>query len=366
MKKIYLLGLFLTISSTVFAQLIINEICYDPWNSGLDGDTNGDGMYAQAADEFLELYNITGQNLDISGYTIYDAENLVLGTPNHTVPANTIIPPEGVFVLFGGGTPTGTFGGAVVQTSTFGDLNMNNSGDTIYIFDTMGNKVDTFDIEPLSNNPNESYTRNPDITGAFEQHGDNFPILFSPGVRVDGTPFNTAYYVESLTVQGMGGATAITTMGGTLQMEVMVMPTIATDQTVTWSVMNGTGSATIDANGILTAATNGSVMVVATANDPSGVTGSVEINISGQSSSIQDLTAANQQITLYPNPASQFVRIEAPDRIEEVEIYSMEGKLVRQVTSETNLLKVEDLNTGIYLLRVFSDNSWKTVRLMIE
>lgn len=366
MKKIYLLLILVFISTTMFGQLIINEICYDPSNSGLDGDTNGDGTYAQAEDEFLELYNTTGKNLDISGYTVYDAENLLLGTPNHTVPANTIIPPAGVYVLFGGGTPTGSFGGAVVQVSTFGDLNMNNAGDTIYIFDAMGGGVDTFDIEPLSNNPNESYTRNPDITGAFEQHGDNTPILFSPGTMIDGTPFNTDYLVDSIHVQGQGGATAITTMGGTLQMEAMVMPAFAADTTVTWSVTNGTGAATIDAMGVLTAMSDGMVTVTAAANDTSGISGSVDIEISGQNASLDELIAANQQIKLFPNPASSFVTLEAKERIESVEIYTLQGKLIKTAELIDNRLEVQELITGTYFIRVLSGSSWKTVRLVKE
>ena len=175
--------------SGVTVNLILNEILYDPSNSGLEGDANGDGSYAQSEDEFIELVNLSTTDLDMSGFEIYDAENLVAGTPNHTVPANTIIAPGKALVIFGGGTPTGTFGGATVQTSTFGDLNLNNSGDTLTVMDASGSVILTFDIEPLSNNPNESYTRNPDLTGEFEQHGENTSLLFSPGTKIDGTSF---------------------------------------------------------------------------------------------------------------------------------------------------------------------------------
>jgi hypothetical protein len=363
MKKIYLLISLCFFSTALFGQLIINEICYDPSNSGLEGDTNGDGQYSQDEDEFLELYNTTGRNLDISGYTIYDAENLVLGTPNHTVAPNTIIPPAGVFVLFSGGTPTGDFGGAVVQTSTFGDLNMNNRGDTVYIFDAMGAVVDTFDIEPLSNNPNESYTRNPDVTGAFEQHGDNFPYLFSPGLRVDSTAFNTDYLVDSLSVQGQGGVNSITSMGGTLQMEAMVMPSFAAVTTVTWSVTNGTGSATIDANGLLSASSNGVVTVTASADDTSGVSASVDIEISGQSASLDPL-AANPSIRLYPNPASEYVQLKADARIEQVELYDLQGKMIQTQPLQNNRLHIQELIPGTYLLRVLSQDSWKSLRFL--
>ena len=77
----------------------------------------------------------------------------------------------------------------MVQTASDGQLNLNNSGDFITLYDTLGGVVLTFDVEPLSNNPDESYTRSPDLTGDFVQHTDVNTALFSPGTKVDGTPF---------------------------------------------------------------------------------------------------------------------------------------------------------------------------------
>ncbi|GEM_PF-5407606 len=88
--------------------------------------------------------------------------------------------------------------------------------------------------------------------------------------------------VASIAVQGQGGASTITTQGGTLQMEATVLPGNATDPTVTWSVSNGTGAATISNNGLLTATSNGTVTVTATANDGSGVSDDAVITISNQ------------------------------------------------------------------------------------
>lgn len=170
-------------------QLIFNEVLYDPSNSGLDGDANGDGVYSQAEDEFLEIFNLSSLPVDISGWKVYDETALADDQPRHLFPSGSIIPGNSALVLFGGGTPTGTFGGSVVQTSTTGNMNLNNAGDIAYLFDTDGNEVLRFEIEPLSNNPNESYTRNPDITGEFEQHSDNTPVLFSPGTKIDGSSF---------------------------------------------------------------------------------------------------------------------------------------------------------------------------------
>jgi len=171
-------------------KIIINEVLYDPSNNALDGDANADGSYAQNEDEFIEFINLSSRSVNLSGYKIFDSSNLLTGVPNHVIPDNTIIPAGGCLVVFGGGTPTGLFGGAVVQTSTSGDLNMNNAGDIITLTDASGAVIDSFDVTPLSDNPNESYTRSPDFTGDFIQHHyANEGIFFSPGTKADGTLF---------------------------------------------------------------------------------------------------------------------------------------------------------------------------------
>jgi hypothetical protein len=95
-------------------------------------------------------------------------------------------------VLFGGGTPTGNFGGALVQKASTGLLNITNAGDIMTMKDTNGNVVVVFDSYSLSSNPDESYTRNPDLTGGFVQHSTVLTAngkLFSPGTKLNGTSF---------------------------------------------------------------------------------------------------------------------------------------------------------------------------------
>lgn len=285
MKKLSTLTILFFITALSFGQIVINEVLYDPSNNELDGDANGDGEYSQAEDEFIEFVNTGDTEIDMSGYKIFDTEGLEADpqAPGHIFPEGSIVIPGGAIVVFGGGVPTGTFGNAIVQTSTSGDMNMNNSGDIMTLTDASDAVIVTFDIEPLSNNPNESYTRNPDITGEFEQHNDNFEILFSPGTMVDGMPFAFFIPVTSITVQGEGGATSIDTDGGTLQMEAMVMPADASDQSVTWSVLPEVGVVSIDENGLLTAEADGAVSVYATANDGTEIFGVANITITNNS-----------------------------------------------------------------------------------
>ena len=179
------------IGYTSSAQLIINEVLYDP-PAGAAGDANGDGTRDATEDGFIEFINNSATSLDVSGYMIYDyviADDT--RTLRHTIPDNTILPANGFLVVFGGGTPTGSFGGATVIADVgSAGLSMQNTGERIEIENASGTIILTFDSDALSNNPDESYSRDPDITGNFIQHSSITAAggaLFSPGTLNDGT-----------------------------------------------------------------------------------------------------------------------------------------------------------------------------------
>ncbi len=93
-------------------------------------------------------------------------------------------------------------------------------------------------------------------------------------------------FVESITLSTDGNKTTIDTKGGSLQFSTTVLPDDATDKNVVWSLENNTCFAAIDQNGLLTTSPvsfgNGTVTVVATASDGSGVKASMDITISNQ------------------------------------------------------------------------------------
>ncbi|NLY82810.1 MAG: hypothetical protein GX078_08640, partial [Clostridiales bacterium] len=92
--------------------------------------------------------------------------------------------------------------------------------------------------------------------------------------------------VSAITVTSQGDVTTVVN-GKTLQMGVVVGPEDATNKKVTWFVTNDEGSATIAANGLLTATGVGKVTVKAVAQDGSGKENTKEITIHA------DLTAYN-------------------------------------------------------------------------
>ena len=72
--------------------------------------------------------------------------------------------------------------------------------------------------------------------------------------------------VTAVTVTGEGGVNYINVDDGKLQCSSHIDPHDATDKTVVWSIINQTGSATVNQSGVVTATGNGTVRVRATAN----------------------------------------------------------------------------------------------------
>lgn len=108
---------------------------------------------------------------------------------------------------------------------------------------------------------------------------DGSGVMASQMINISGQVLK----VQNISVTGQNSVTEVTYKGASLQMFADVQPTNANDKTYTWSVVNGTGTASIDASGVLKGLTDGTVNVIATAKDGSGVTGTQMINISGQS-----------------------------------------------------------------------------------
>jgi hypothetical protein len=85
--------------------------------------------------------------------------------------------------------------------------------------------------------------------------------------------------VASVTLTSVDNITTINEAGGHLQLTSLVFPANATNKNVTWSVTNGTGSATVSESGLLTAISNGTVTAKATAKDGSAKSGTLIITI---------------------------------------------------------------------------------------
>ncbi len=162
---------------------VINEIHADP-ESTIAGDANGDGTRSSSADEFVEIVNRSGADVDISGWTLADGFSV-----RHTFPAGSIVFDGCSVVVFGGGAPTGDFGNSVVQTASGGSLGLNNGGDSVSLADGATSIVST--VYGGEGGDNQSLTLDPDVAGEPPRVKHSIATgsggtLYSPGTKVDG------------------------------------------------------------------------------------------------------------------------------------------------------------------------------------
>jgi uncharacterized protein YjdB len=170
--------------------------------------------------------------------------------------------------------------------------------------------------------------------------------------------------VESVTVTSTGDVTTIDTKGGTLQMIATVLPDTADIDSVTWSVSDE-NIATIDANGLLTAVANGTVTVTARATDGTFRSGTMDITITNQDIGIFEISAG---LRVVPNPATDYiyVKMNSVEKVR-VDITNVVGAVVKSIYVDANSpINVQDLDSGVYLIKVETGKQIRTERLVIQ
>jgi uncharacterized protein YjdB len=250
------------------------------------------------------------------------------------------IPVTGITVTGAGGESTIATNGGTLQLSA-----------TILPSDAT-NKTITWSI---TNNTGHASISSSGLVTAITNGTVTAKATANDGSGVSGslliTISNQDILVTGITVTGEGGISTITANAGTLQLNASVLPINATDKTVTWSLTNGTGQASINASGLVTAFANGIVTAKATANDASGVYGILEILISVET--LTDFSSGNNGFQVFQS--SDKIIIESTNQISNQYncfIYSVSGSLIRYEKPEKFPAEF-DLSTfksGFYIL----------------
>jgi hypothetical protein len=184
-------------SSPHIGKIIFNEVLTD---GTTNEDANGDGTIDAMEDEFVELVNVSGAAVDMTGWTLSERD-WDINLPRHTFAAGTNPGPDLAIVVFGGGDPPDPTAAVIFTASNAQDpgipygLDLDDSGDRMVLLDANGLFVDEFtygDQGGPTAASDESLTRDPDLTGDFTPHTqaqNASGAIFSPGTRVDGAEF---------------------------------------------------------------------------------------------------------------------------------------------------------------------------------
>jgi hypothetical protein len=174
----------------------------------------------------------------------------------------------------------------------------------------------------------------------------------------------TIFKVESIEIAAEGDA-KIDVKGGTLQLTAMVLPENATNTSVTWSVSDESIAA-ISESGLLTAIANGEVKVTATAMDGSAVNGTFDVMISNQDTYVDALLSI-QNVSIFPNPATDFIRVKSDKDIVRLSIISLTGSTVKVIENlkANSEVSLDEMAKGFFIVKLEgSDGQVVNMRLL--
>ncbi len=162
-----------TITTGTPGQVILNEIM-----------ANEPGSNTGA--EFIELVNVGGSSVDLSGWTLWDATS-----SRHTFASGTSLAPGKAIVVYASASsiPSGLTNAVAAST---GSLSLNNTGDTVTLKNASAATVTSYTYSSsLAGTDGVSMNRSPDASasGTFVLHTAISTLSSSPGVRANGTAF---------------------------------------------------------------------------------------------------------------------------------------------------------------------------------
>jgi uncharacterized repeat protein (TIGR03803 family) len=80
---------------------------------------------------------------------------------------------------------------------------------------------------------------------------------------------------------------------------------------------------------------------------------------------VSDNSISNLDIKIYPNPTNDILNIKSEFPIDNIEIYSVLGKKIFEIKN-TSLIDLGLLSSGVYIVKVFSNNTFISKKILIN
>ena len=192
----------------------------------------------------------------------------------------------------------------------------------------------------------------------FDDHGVGYLIYYGDG----GIPGDQVTSITLIADQDY------VVVGETLQVHAHVEPENASDTSVTWSVEFGDGVAVINQDGLLTGAQAGDVTVVATANDGSGVVGTLDIDVVDEDVNVEEHQLS--ETLVYPVPSNGNFEILLPGHLYNVayDVIDILGNTIQSgvLPGGSASIDISRFGSGFYLLKLQTGNQTATIRLAVQ
>lgn len=325
MKKQILTAAMLSLPFPLSAQLVINEVLYDPAFDGGDpsvGDANGDGTRDASEDEFIELVNVSGGPLDLTGWTISDNQGV-----RHIFAGGVLADGQAV-VVFGGGSPAGSFGGSLVVTASETGWGLGNGGDSVSVSDPSSALVSFLGYgssgDVSVNDESLVLATELDAASGYISHS-SAPgaggATYSPGTRVGGAPFGagailTVEISPDIFPENAGAAAAIGTVTRSGDSSSPLVVSLSSDNPgeatvpATVTIPAGQASVTFSVDAVDDAEPDGNQTVTISASGADLFSGTAQITVADNEAPIPTISLSADPTTISENGDTTTVTIE--------------------------------------------------------
>ncbi|MDW9378999.1 T9SS type A sorting domain-containing protein [Chryseobacterium sp. JV558] len=91
----------------------------------------------------------------------------------------------------------------------------------------------------------------------------------------------------------------------------------------------------------------------------------IKVNSELLSLGVEDSRAATKQVSIYPNPATDFIHINSLGTVKSIEIYDEAGKLIK-TEKNNNRMDVKGLSAGVYMINIKTEGRNFTEKVIIR
>jgi hypothetical protein len=236
-----------------------------------------------------------------------------------------------------------------------------------------GNQVEISSTATTPSLPKGRFAFSPDgpyrCAGFWVENRGSGYLGYAQGVSVGG--------LIGITVETQGGVLPeISVQGGTLQMVSTVYPD-GSSQEVTWSIIPGTGQASIDDNGLVTAIADGTVWAKAAAVQDASVKDSLMITITNQINIGigKDPSDQSAKVRLYPVPCNGIFSVESGDSDPGpylIRVYTPSGIMkydsgkIPASGSEKQTVDLRPVSNGVYIVEILYGNTPVIRKIIVQ
>lgn len=79
-----------------------------------------------------------------------------------------------------------------------------------------------------------------------------------------------------------------------------------------------------------------------------------------------ETTVTNSDVLFFPNPTKDFISINANLKIDNIEIFDMNGKIVSDYLVDGNKINLKNLNDGVYLIKAYIKDEVITKKVIVK